>query len=54
LAGRLTELRAYGRDVVLATSEPDEARPLTAGYTTISDEPIALGSAWTVIGLRSP
>lgn len=54
LAGRLTELRADGRDVVLATSEPDEARPLTAGYTTISDEPIALGSAWTVIGLRSP
>ncbi len=54
LDGRLRELRADGRDVVLATSEPEEARTLTDGYSTVSDERIAFGSTWTVIGLRAP
>ncbi len=54
LDGRLTELRTAGRDVVLTTPEPEEARRATTGYTTLSDERIAFGSTWTVIGLRSP
>jgi len=54
LDGRLRALRADGRDVVLATSEPEEARTLTDGYSTVSDERIAFGSTWTVIGLRAP